>query len=500
MSEALAPPPRPGLLSRAAAVCSERSNPILVRYVRQQIRSRAFIAVFSIVLGFSTLFALTVGASAGHQSEGDAGLALFGLLTAVWTFAVWVFEPISAFRATAAERDDKTWDLLRLTGLTPGQLVRGMFLASLFQGVIYAAAIAPFLVMAYLLRGLALSEIGLVLLLVPTAGACASAGAIFLGCLGHGRGARNALGVVVAVASGLIWFSSLTAWLNFGFVGHFFLDDLADGAALAIALDFAAVWIGGTLVLGAAVLRHPAANRSTAPRVYAYLVLLNGVLWAFVLGDPVIPETLAVGAFFGALAAVTLGAFAVTEDYALTPRQARESARMRPWQLPFLFAPGAARGRFAFVTLAALVLGTAALAASGLFPSFNGLDWDDEPLVLSALILAHGATLLAVGDGLARTLLRRSVPTPLVRRVFLLALAVGLAFIGAILASVLGERSLIVQLFPIPGLAILSDRPSSGEDAIVLILLAGAVSALSLLVQGFRRGTVLQRTGDQERP
>ena len=38
---------RSDLLSRIAAWTSERSNPIVVRYARQQLRSRGFIIVFS---------------------------------------------------------------------------------------------------------------------------------------------------------------------------------------------------------------------------------------------------------------------------------------------------------------------------------------------------------------------------------------------------------------------------------------------------------------------
>jgi len=489
--------PRPGLLERAAAAVSERSNPILVRYVRQQIRSRAFLIVFSTVLAFSTLFAITVGGNAATSTEGSAAFALFGLLTAVWTFAVWVFEPINAFRATAAERDDQTWDLIRLTGLPPGKLVGGMFLASVFQGLVYAAAIAPFLVMAYLLRGLALSEIGIVALFVPVAGWCASAGAIFLGTLGHSRAVRNTLFVVVAVTSGLIWFSSLTAWLNFGFIGRYFFGDLTDGAGLVVALDFAAVWIGGCLVLGAAVLRHPAANRSTGPRVYAYAILVNGVVWAFVVGSDFLAESLSMAALSSALPAVLLGAFAVTEPYTLTSRQAREAARMRPWQLPLLFAPGAARGRLAYVVLVLLVLGTAALAVSDVFPlpAFRAIG--DQPLLVIAAILAQGSVLIAVCDGLARTLLARTLTTARARRIFLLAVFLGLAFLGTIAVSILGEHNVVVQLFPVPGLAIIGDAPHRAEDALMLIYLAGGVATLSLLVQGIRKQRVLQRTAGE---
>ena len=75
--------PKGGLLTRVAAWTSERSNPIVVRYARQQLRSRGFIILFSTVLGFATLFSVTVGANADNQGEGTAAMTLFGLLTAI---------------------------------------------------------------------------------------------------------------------------------------------------------------------------------------------------------------------------------------------------------------------------------------------------------------------------------------------------------------------------------------------------------------------------------
>jgi len=479
---------RPGVLERFAEWTSERSNPIVVRYARQQLRSRGFIILFSTVLGFATLFAITVGATAAERSEGDAALTLFGLLAAIWAFAVWVFEPIAAFRATANERDEKTWDLVRLTGLSPGRLIWGMFLASVLQGLLYGAAIAPFLVMAYLLRGISLDEILFVLFLIPVAGWCASAGAIFLGSVSSTKGARNALGVLVAIVAGFIWFSTLTVWLNFDFTGHFVLSGLIDGPGVVLLSNFAVIWIGAMLVLGGTVLRHPASNRSTAPRLYAWLVFLNGVVWSLFVGDPFISEALTVAAFFGALAAFLLGIFAITEDYTITPRQYRETRHMRPWQLPIIFAPGAARGRAAYLALVAAIAAVVAVA----YALDDGGGRLREPMVFTILICAHGTLLITICDAIARKTQR--LDNPVMRRVLFVSVFASLAFIGSVITSLAGDRDPIAALTPIPGMWIIADRPGRFEEQLLLIVIAGGAAALILLIQAIRGTTVLERT------
>lgn len=480
--------PDPGLLARLG----DRQNPILVRYVRQQLRSRAFLVVYSCVLAFATLAALSTGAGAEHRAEGAAASSLFGLLTWIWAFAVWVVEPVNVFRATAAERQPHTWDLLRLTGIPPGRVVRGLFLASVVQGLVYGAAIAPFMVMAYLLRGIALADIFTVLLVVPVAGWCASAGAVFLGCASRTRGARNAFNAVVAVTTGFIWFASMTVWSELHALQYFFDITLDRAFFLAVLANFAVAWIGGALVLGAALLRHPAANRATGPRAYAWLVALNALAWAAGLlahNAHDAPDLLAHAAVFAALVTVALAFFALTEDFVVTPRQAREASRMRPWQLPLLFAPGAARGRLCVLALAALVAAAAALGAH-LAPFGRG----DAPAALAGLILAHGLIFLALGDALARAL-PRAAPHAAGRRVFLAFALLGLLSLSILVEAAAGPHSAVLAALPFATPTAASHLDLNGH-VVFFVHVMGAFAAAALLVQALRRTPTLRRLGD----
>ncbi|MCB9732607.1 MAG: hypothetical protein H6745_08365 [Deltaproteobacteria bacterium] len=457
---------RPGIVRRLL----DRANPVLVRYVRQQLRSRAFIVVFSLVLAIATLCALSV---AGQVSLGDTGAApaLLGLLSATWTFAVWVFEPVSVFRAVARERDDNTWDLLRLTGLSPGRFLRGIMLASVLQGLLYMAAIAPFFMMAYLLRGIDLVTVALALVLIPVAGWCASAGAIGLACLGYTKGLRTALTALVAVTCGIIWFMSLTMWLNFEHIGFAFVFFGIGEDGVFIALDFAVFWVATCLVLGAALLRHPSANRATGPRVLAFLIPLDVAVVAFASDPLASHELFGVTGIVAGLCAFVLGIFAVAEDFAVTPRQARDTARMRWFQLPVLFAPGGARGRVAFAVLSALAV------------VFGALSEQDDVLAVTLGLASYAAIVMALGDLVGRRLYRSTVTTPFGRRVATVIVLAVLTFL-AVAGMGLGPKSPLGLLSPLPGLWLLGDR---GSDYVAIVLVPGVVAWITMIAFGARQ-------------
>ncbi len=484
-----------GLISRLACEISDRANPIVVRYVRQQLRSRGFLIVFSVVLGLAMETSVATAAEAADGRDGAAGMTLFGLLAAIWTFAVWVFEPLNAYRAVANERDAASWDLIRLTGMSPGRVLRGVFAASVVQSLLYAASIAPFLVMAYLLRGVDLFSIAVGLVFIPLAGWCASAGAIFLGSLGSQRSIRTALAALVAVTTGLIWFISLTDWLSFGYIGGLLFQDLAGVVGLETAAGFALLWIFSMLTLGAAALRHPSANRSTGPRLLAYFAVFNWLAWSVIAAAPFAWQALTPAGTGGAVCAVGMGLFAVAEDETITPRQARQTERMPAWQLPALFAPGAPRGRLAYTVLT-LVAVFIAFIPAGLDPH-PGLD---SGFVVTALIASYGAIILAASDLIARTWLAKAVRTAFGRRLFTLAVAGGLCFIGVVLVALDNGDSALSLVSPIPGIWIAADSPQRLAEAIYLIFALGLMSLFSLAVRGLRPTRTAQRISRDQAP
>ena len=186
----------------------DRCNPMLVRVVRQELRNRAFISIFLILLAGGAIAAMVVAAITSERASGEVSRGLFAAIAFGWCFALWLAQPMGCFRAVSTERGDDTWDLLELTGLRPPKVISGLLMASLVQSLLYTSALAPFIVMAYLLRGIDLMAVIFALVIVPLGGVAASALAVFAACLGPNKASRAVLGGLLGLSLIGCWQSS----------------------------------------------------------------------------------------------------------------------------------------------------------------------------------------------------------------------------------------------------------------------------------------------------
>jgi hypothetical protein len=463
----------------------DRANPMLVRYVRQQLRSRGFIAMFSTTLALALLASLFAGADADARPEGQEGAELLGVLSAVWAFALWVFEPIAAYRAVTTERDDDTWDLIRLTGMRPGRLLRGMLLASAVQAGMYSAAIAPFVVMAYLLRGIDLLTVGVVVLSVPLIGICGSATGIWMACLGPGKASRAVLGVLFGLGCAMVWASSLGFWFQPADLLRFVVRNLLDEwVPLTIMATLALGWVGLMLASASALIQPVAADRSSAPRLALFAWWLGGLGWAVGLGwaDDDLDDTLSVFAMMGVLGSLLLGAFGISENYVLSARQRLEMERSRFFRRG-IFGSGAARGRLAFLIMAAASLGAGLLGFVAENPGWT----NDGPIVGYAWFgFSYGAGIFLLSDALSRGPFRKLVRRPRDRRVLTLLLLTVLVFGSALLRALLDDWQGGFGLFsPFSGPALLMES-SRFEWAAAIVSAIGLGAVVVFVYQAIR--------------
>jgi hypothetical protein len=133
---------------------SERLNPIIVKEVRQGLRTRVFWICFSLML-FACLIISLIAFASTRQDEmavdGDKFFFAFFFCVAVVQFFI---IPYSAYRSLAREREDETWVLLTLTGLGPRKILRGKLGSFLIQAALYASAATPFMLFSYYLNGI----------------------------------------------------------------------------------------------------------------------------------------------------------------------------------------------------------------------------------------------------------------------------------------------------------------------------------------------------------
>ncbi len=508
-----AAPRRPSIAHRVLASISDRANPMLVRCVRQELRSRTFISVYLLLLAVATLAATFAAgwADAGQDQRGGQGL--FGILAWAWSFVVAV-QALGTFAAVTRERNEDTWDLVDLTGMRPGQVLRGLLLANLAHGQLYTAALAPFLAMSYLLRGLDLMTIVFALVTIPLAGIAASTLAVFCACLGNNKGSRGLLGGLLGLLLVGCWWASRFVWMEGLPVIDEIVAGLREGQAEAwLAMGMLAnTWVAFValmLVLSGALLTHRAGDRSGGPRLIWFLLWLDLALWMLIFtwhnaatgrtyAWATLAEPLLTSGLVGVIWAAVLGLFSVSEDYELSPRQARAITAARGWRraLTPLLGPGAARGRLAFCAFTALALLTGGVgAACDSSGSESGLAW----LLASALIAGHASLILWTTDLIYRGPLARWLDTPLLRRGFLLVMvavwSLGPVLIALVFDTGHVEQSWLATLSPFWGAAQVLDHHGSDINPVDVAIpaLGGLAAWLVLLIQGIRLTIVTRR-------
>lgn len=489
---------------------SDRLDPMLVRCVRQDLRSKVFTGVFSLLLLISIILSLVIAANAGSATDPHArhGHYLFLGLGWCWSFALVVVQGIATHRLVAQERNDDTWDLVEMTGLPPWRIVRGLLLASLTQSALYTAAMAPFMVMAYLLRGLDLLTIAASLIAVPMLGVLAAVVGLLLACAIPNRKTRAAGGAIVGLALLAGWiFSSAFLFSGTRFGVEAVLRELADGdgwawAAVAMTVNvwLAATWMG--LVLASTLLLHRASNRSTGPRAAVLVVWLNALAWGIgsaILGDlssEHCGKLFTVLALFGTVGLLISGIFALTEDAALSPRQAREIAEAHGWRRSAMIflGPGAARARWFMIVGAVLIM---PLALFGFADGSSGYRGGAQAAGRAVwMMFGYGTLVLVVGDAVARGPLARWCSTPPARRMVVFAVAAGWSVLPPLVALLVSyEGGLYVGMRLLtPGWAVVHYANEDVTEPVIGLLIALPVIMLLVLAwQGRRLALVTQR-------
>jgi hypothetical protein len=319
----------------------DRLNPLVVKEVRQGLRSRVFWVSFGLMLLSCLIISMVAYVSTldgGLSSRGQGFFfAFFVCLGLVHFFII----PYSAYRSLAREREDETWVLLILTGLGPRSILRGKVASFLVQAGLYASAVGPFLLFSYYLNGIDLPTILVVLAL----GACwlvfLTVVAVCAATLADGRMGRALVHLGLLGLLGLSLLYGLTAAYVLGEQGFRSLAREDEFLFFAAGFLWAMLTYGWLLFeTAAARLSLPTENYSRGPRlaftVQAVLsALLVVALWRVEDKD----ADVVIGAsLLGCFHLGLTGIFLATD----IDGQARPlRAATRPWSL---LRPGAVRG------------------------------------------------------------------------------------------------------------------------------------------------------------
>jgi len=242
---------------------------MLVKELRQGMRSRLFVISFLLLQGAMIFVAIIGLSTSAKQGETSAMTALF------WTILgapLAVIMPMSGLSAVGNERKANTLELIFLTRLTARRILTGKWLALVAQTVLLVCAVLPYAVLRYFLGGVNLgAELTIVALLLL--------GSALLSGLAVGfspqssRLTRSLLAVGIFI--GLQFFSRFI--FQFGFVG----GPVSSRASMNWGTYLSLAWIGllGLLLMlefGASKIAPTAENHATSRRLIG-LIVLGGV-------------------------------------------------------------------------------------------------------------------------------------------------------------------------------------------------------------------------------
>lgn len=317
-------------------------SPMLVKELRQGMRTHLFTIAFILLQAFMVLCVL-IGASTPGESAGVSGFFWFFVIVALL-----VVMPIRGFGALNSEVQINTMDLIHLTELSAWRITFGKWAALVSQTLLLVCGILPYLVMRYFFGGVDL--VHEIVLLFWTLVASMVLTSITVGFSAF-RSALLRSAVAVGVGIGAIaLFSTGVGFVAFRPMGGSVTMSAAVWAGFGVALFLSLFLIYFMLDMGASRIAPDAENHATRKRLIGLGVA--GVVVALV-GFGVDGELCAI------LAASVLGLVcvdAVTERPSMVPSVLRPFARRFPGNfLAKFLAPGWHTGILFFFLCAVLI-------------------------------------------------------------------------------------------------------------------------------------------------
>ncbi len=300
----------------AAERVADAVGPIVVKEVRQGLRAKVFAICFGLLLVACLTVAL-VAAAESNESVGSAlgprYLTLF--LCGLGTVCFLVI-PYLAYRSMAKEREDETWVLLVLTGLSSRRIVRGKIASALSQALLYSSACAPFMVLSYFLNGIDLPTLVLVVMLAACWSLFLVTVGVALGTEGRSRLGRAAvhflvLGLLFAATVGGIAFGG-----NFAHHGSQWLEQ--DSFQIFLVAFPALLLTTSLLLIEGAAAGLSLTSESSVSGVRGMILVQQAIaIAATYLGVSLTAHAMtgvaSIASILSSISLVLIGAFAISE-------------------------------------------------------------------------------------------------------------------------------------------------------------------------------------------
>jgi hypothetical protein len=401
---------------------SERINPIVVKEIRQSLKSKQFTVSFGLTLIAAvswTLIAITLMVPRIYYVP--AGLPLLTGFFCILTLPLMVIIPFSAFRSLTAETEDSTFELLSISALSALQIVHGKMASACVQIVLYLSALAPCIVLTYLLRGVSLFSILFLLGLTVAFSISETALALMFASVARTRMAQTGISVLVLAGLLIGFFGWLSLLISEGF-NEFSNPPREIYLVLFALLTIVAIAISLVLRASAAAIDFPSENHSTPLRLRILGLLTLSLFWilfAIVASqEGEIAVVFVVGVF---VVSMLIGSLITGERGIISPRAQRTLPKTFLGRvfLTWLY-PGAGLGYVFLVCMFAALVAT--LIAVEIYYSYTmrNLFGNDSVMAAGYLLLCYLAFYLGV-NRLVMMLVPRQLPGRMIGSVAMLA-------------------------------------------------------------------------------
>lgn len=357
--------------------CSERINPIVVKEVRQSLKSRQFTISFGLTLVAAiawTLLAISMLVPRIYYVPG--GPPLLAGFFLILVLPMMVILPYSAFRSLTSETEESTFELLSISALSAKQIIHGKMASTCLQMVLYLSALTPCIVLTYLLRGVGLFTILFSLACTILFSVCETGIALMFAAVSRSRMLQTGMSVILLIGlliGVFIWASFL---LNFGLRTGVLAYPTSETLIVGLAI-LTVTLLATSLVLraAAAAIDFPSENNSTSIRWRLFALVSLVYLWMiYLIASTTSAQVMSVILIASFVVLMLVGCLVTGERGILSPRAQRGLPATFAGRV-FLswFYPGAGVG---YVFLCCLF--GAIVLSCGLFELFaDGSGWID---------------------------------------------------------------------------------------------------------------------------
>ena len=404
-------------------------NPIVVKELRQAVRGRFVVTVITLSLIAQlvavAVLAVTARINMDNINAQPVGLGAFmTIFTLLFTACIFFVPMHSGFRM-AAERSDTNVDLLFITTIRPRTIVLGKLFTALALVCLLFSSSLPFLVFAYVLRGIDFLSIAYVLVFALVIIGSQAILSLFAACIPVSKPFKLLLAFALFIGTFMLYAPTLAVATEVMRLGVTIVYQDKDAMTVTLAVGGALLTFDVLmLIVTTAMITPAAANRALPIRLSLALlwcVSAAAGVATMITARSVVPLALWAAMQLGLLTLVLMSAIGERETWG--PRVARTIPRSHLKRtLAFLFYSGGAGG-----TLWALGFMGLTVACYYIAGSYAArLDYYDA-------LGSHlsNAALCVAGYALAALLLRRTLLQRIPPRVTW-AIALLLFLLGAI--------------------------------------------------------------------